>query len=423
MGKNLLIIGNGFDLAQGLPTSYRDFMEFAEAFRYIYTLDNNARVEEYEGKLRYFDNKENGNYGQIKEQLLTLMASRKAGKAIDGHWNSGCTLSDISSLLDRMNVDLNDNIWFGYFEELMTIQKDSQKFRFGSYSSGNSIPGERWVDFEKEILYIIRWLDSQGLKDDDNVSDISIDQMTLRTEIFKRSVEKNTINELEADTLIAEFVNVLYKHLRNFTEALEIYLGYFVARLSCDKDGPGIGVMPDYILSFNYTRNIEKFFTGVEICYVHGKCRAESDYDRRESDLVLGINEYLPDDKKDTVNVYAIFKKFIQRIRNNNDTTYYKWALAMKDLYENKHEVSDVWVYGHSLDVTDGDILERFLKPEYTSVHIFTREKEPTEAGRLAKNLISIMSEDVMIEKSSSDSKRLKFITLPLTVTEQTQME
>lgn len=35
MGKNLLIIGNGFDLAQGLPTSYRDFMEFAEAFRYI----------------------------------------------------------------------------------------------------------------------------------------------------------------------------------------------------------------------------------------------------------------------------------------------------------------------------------------------------------------------------------------------------
>jgi len=156
---------------------------------------------------------------------------------------------------------------------------------------------------------------------------------------------------------------------------------------------------------------------------VHGKCRAESDYDRRESDLVLGINEYLPDDKKDTVNVYAIFKKFIQRIRNNNDTTYYKWALEMKDLYENKHEVSDVWVYGHSLDVTDGDILEQFLKPEYTSVHIFTRKKEPTEAGRLAKNLISIMSEDVMIEKSSSDSKRLKFITLPLTVTDQTQME
>lgn len=419
MGKNLLIIGNGFDLAQGLPTSYRDFMEFAEAFKYIYTLTNNVGVEEYEGKLLYFDNNKNENYGHIKEQLLKLMALRKIEIDKDDHWKNIFTLSDISPLLDRMNKDLNDNIWFGYFEEIMTINIDDQKFRFGSYSSGNSIPGSRWVDFEKEILYIIRWLDSQGLKDDDNVNDINVDHMTVRTEIFKHSVENNTVNEMESTTTIAEFVNVLYNHLRDFVEALEIYLGYFVAKLPCDKDNSGIDVKPDYILSFNYTRNIEKFFPESDICFVHGKCREESNYDRCESNLVLGINEYLPDNIKDATNVYAIFKKFIQRIRYNNETKYYKWANEMEKI---THDISDVWVYGHSLDNTDKDILERFLKPDYTRVHIFTRKEDPAEAGRLAKNLISIMSEKIMVEKSSADPKCLEFITLPAPVTGHTQM-
>lgn len=35
--KKILIIGNGFDLAHGLPTRYSDFLEFAKRLMYIYT--------------------------------------------------------------------------------------------------------------------------------------------------------------------------------------------------------------------------------------------------------------------------------------------------------------------------------------------------------------------------------------------------
>lgn len=412
MGKKLLIVGNGFDLAQGLPTSYWNFMDFAEAFKRIYTLDASANVDEYEEKLFCFDEKNNEKYGQIKGQLLKLMASRKPDKIKDGDRHIDYTLSDVSFLLDKLNDDLDANIWFGYFEELKTIQTDSQRFRFGSYSSGNKIPGNRWIDFEKEILYIIRWLDDQGLKDDDYVSDIHIDKMTVRTEIFKHCIENNTFNELDGDKTIAEFVNLLYLHLRRFTEALEIYLGYFVDKLQCDINISGLDFKPDYVLSFNYTSNVVDYFKDASVCYVHGRCRDEREFNKRDLNLVLGINEYLPDDLKDTSNVYAIFKKFIQRIRNNNDTKYYNWAVKMKNLYDKQHEMSDVWVYGHSLDATDKDILSRFLKPEYTNVHIFTQREDPAEAGRLAKNLISIMSEDVMIEKSSSNPKKLEFIQI-----------
>ena len=30
---NILVIGNGFDLAHRLPTTYKDFLEFASVFR------------------------------------------------------------------------------------------------------------------------------------------------------------------------------------------------------------------------------------------------------------------------------------------------------------------------------------------------------------------------------------------------------
>lgn len=37
MGKTVLILGNGFDLAHGLPTRYSDFLKFCRATELLYT--------------------------------------------------------------------------------------------------------------------------------------------------------------------------------------------------------------------------------------------------------------------------------------------------------------------------------------------------------------------------------------------------
>ena len=37
---NILVIGNGFDLAHGLPTTYKDFLDYAHAFKYYYETEN-----------------------------------------------------------------------------------------------------------------------------------------------------------------------------------------------------------------------------------------------------------------------------------------------------------------------------------------------------------------------------------------------
>lgn len=39
---NILVIGNGFDLAHGLPTTYKDFLTFAQ----VYTIYRQLCMEE-----------------------------------------------------------------------------------------------------------------------------------------------------------------------------------------------------------------------------------------------------------------------------------------------------------------------------------------------------------------------------------------
>ena len=137
--------------------------------------------------------------------------------------------------------------------------------------------------------------------------------------------------------------------------------------------------------------------------------------------MVLGIDEYLPNQERDRRTDYAIFKKFVQRIRNKNSTRYYEFynkiirefkrAQSIKQKAANSSyfsdDISGVWVFGHSLDVTDHDVLNMFLEPEATSVHIYAHSK--TEEGRLISNLIKIISEKSVIEKASKHPSQIEF--------------
>lgn len=45
---NILLIGKGFDQAHGLPTSYKDFLEFSQQVERIYTLIPGSTRKTYE---------------------------------------------------------------------------------------------------------------------------------------------------------------------------------------------------------------------------------------------------------------------------------------------------------------------------------------------------------------------------------------
>lgn len=109
MGKRILIIGNGFDMAHGLPTSYKDFLEFAERYIRIFTFAD--RCDALQTYKRENLNDWNGN-NFIKEELDRLFVSRIINKSDD----SSISIPD-DEKYNRLYKYLKDNIWYHFFDD------------------------------------------------------------------------------------------------------------------------------------------------------------------------------------------------------------------------------------------------------------------------------------------------------------------
>lgn len=144
--------------------------------------------------------------------------------------------------------------------------------------------------------------------------------------------------------------------------------------------------MPDYIINFNYTHTYQNiynnYYTLNEIFYIHGELNHEP------NNMVLGIDEYWSEEERDYHTNFTIFKKFAQRIQKNTGVESYKWFEEIKSAYEKGNEVAKVFIFGHSLDVTDKDILYDYLESEATDVTIYCRNEEIE--GEYIANVINI---------------------------------
>lgn len=112
---NILIIGNGFDLAHGLPTTYVDFLNF------INTFENCEKRNTY----TYIPL-------ESEEKFTTHIMNME---------------TDIRREFRNL---IQDNIWISYFNKIYDSRKKEGK--------------DGWVDFECEISKIIQGLDSDYRK-------------------------------------------------------------------------------------------------------------------------------------------------------------------------------------------------------------------------------------------------------------------
>ena len=134
---NILIIGNGFDLAHRLPTEYGDFLNFCERARRIYTFRENAFLNEY--KINNIDNwNMNDN---IKNVLLEAFDRRECKKNLNDNNIYNLKVTTSNKFLDELYTHIRKNTWLEYF-----------------FKCRSSI-GENWIDFETEISKVIQVLD------------------------------------------------------------------------------------------------------------------------------------------------------------------------------------------------------------------------------------------------------------------------
>lgn len=410
-GKTLLIIGNGFDLAHGLHTSYADFLEYSKVYLKIcYKGYIGSFYQNRDDILQDFLNRFNKVSDEEDIQMNQLPLYNEIVYAYNDFYDpKGPSQSDISHPGYHDIVDmcsrLHENAWYNYFWNVYLT----------------NVSGEhKWVDFEHEIRDVIQWIDDPEKKltsqssysklYNDYIKSLSKDDKFRH---FFDDMWRFHGGKVRLDMTLAEYSELMYDELRRLTEALEIYLSAFI---DYDENVSPIKkiqeLSPDYVLSFNYTDTYRQLYDkddSCEYCYIHGECR-KKDYNDSSSKIVLGIDEYLDDKDRDERNNYPTFKKFVQRVRYHDPSKYMDWQNKMKDAWDSYHVSSDVWVFGHSLDTTDKDVLRMFLQPEYTRVHIISNANDRNDSGRLITRLIPIIGEDCLIQKAGANPARLEVI-------------
>lgn len=239
----------------------------------------------------------------------------------------------------------------------------------------------------------------------------------------------NSYNTKKGYDRYVEYVNTVkdlrekcFEDLEGITRALELYLSCFVEKIDTEVRIPEIeAVSPDYVINFNYTNTYERLYSSQNVFHIHGSCNGERCIS--ENNMVLGIDEYWGGKEQDNHTNFAIFKKFVQRIRKKTGVENYRYLKDILKIYEEYGKIwtgdvdistthtdgtSYIYVFGHSLDKTDKDILVEFLKNEATAVTIFCKDKG-TE-GELIANMIKIVSEQSLLEKANRVPSKLNFV-------------
>ncbi len=398
---NILIIGNGFDLAHGLPTTYVDFLEFSKRINPIYFfLSKSSRWEIF--KKDHLDNWDMNQ--EIKDVILDAYKNRKNSRSKDpeGNWIDNITTQN--PFLDEFYSLTKDNLWFEYF---------NQRDMHGK---------ENWIDFESEISDAIKSLDKDmhGFNKDGNIYDMVGDLSNL---FFKRKFYKNfhkksvTFKELRDD---------LIQDLDRLIRAFEIYLTEIVEKIDIRVISPDIekivaqdkvgSMLFSNVLNFNYTNTYEKIYLnryGVDsskyLNYIHGK--ADINNSIESNNMVLGIDEYLPKKKRNKEIEFIAFKKYYQRIHKQTGCKYKDWLdiINKNNIRMQKNEIeNNLYIFGHSLDVTDKDVLKEMILIDNMHTEIYYRNKD--QLGQQISNLVKVIGQKELIRRTGGEVATIKFI-------------
>lgn len=413
---NILVLGNGFDLAHGLPTSYINFLEFCEKVIPIYNGIDKLYISY---KSNFLSDWKINN--EIKDFLEDAYKSRKKENNI---------IYTKYPELDELYLLIENNIWFYYFKKC------------------NKHGKENWIDFENEISKVIKSITqvmeefeislySEELNYMDGNSYPGIDSVYYNILNIMRKCKKGILYKFT----YLEIKNYLLDDLNCLTRALEIYLTKVICKIKTGKVSSDIEFITELstkVLNFNYTdtyfRKYSNYNDETNIDYIHGKANINNTIET--NNMVLGIDEYLSKKKQNSDTDFIAFKKYYQRIFKGTGCKYKDWLDIIHEDYKKRQiklekrvmETSgffskkqikkqvkreylnehNLYIFGHSLDVTDKDILRDLILNNILHTTIFYHSKE--ELGKKIANLGKVIGQDELIKRTGGNTKIIEFV-------------
>lgn len=365
---NILVIGNGFDLAHRLPTRYVDFLEYVQSFQ------------------RFKESTENST-----SQYYNYFKSLKAAKTL------------VFQELDKL---ITDNHWLCYF-----IRVYKNKVLKGK---------DNWIDFESEISNVIKALDAvrvstnEQFEDGNSSAQLTQSQLNIICPVLNLDGRIQDYRMIKyTPELVGLIKATLLEDLKKLIRCLEIYLFDYISFEKCDhlKDIADLEI--DKVLSFNYTDTYRQIYdkvsnSKIEYDFIHGK--ADINNDINSCKLVLGIDEYLSGDAMNKDNEFIQFKKFYQRINKGTGCHYVDWLYEFENKVKTTSKSSselNIYIYGHSLDITDADIIEKLIKTDGAKTTIFHHSQDTL--GKQIANLVKVIGEEELIKRTDGKKRTIIF--------------
>lgn len=391
---NMLIIGNGFDLAHKRPTRYSDFLQF---------LDYILLAKDYPNDRSQFETSLNIECQTVKQYILASFDTRK-NPGTESAWNKNPMIQELYECLDK-------NVWNDYFQ---LIYRE------------NEIHGKNWIDFEGEIREVIEFFDREigDLYEQLPSSIASPQSVPIKIACFSKNLDFSEYNHIKnkGDSYKNTYYDLIektYQDLKKLIRCLEIYLDDCVAKIPIMCYSPDIkGLECGSILSFNYTAIPINIYPSLNTHthYIHGSAKAERP--APENNMVLGVNEYWDGDDKNTHINFNLYKKFVQRIIKETGIDYKRVLEYMRTDTNKRKTVLDgknsgspytnhFYIFGHSLDVTDKDILREVMETSDADTTIFYKDKQQ-QANQIA-NLSKVLTQDKLLKCTLSTSPTIIF--------------
>lgn len=366
MADTILILGNGFDLAMGRKTSYKDFIEFADKL----FVERDDQLDEFLKKHQIDIEKYRNN--------LYIQYINENKSTLGENWsNLEIMISQLAEAIDFFRLN-SDKLY---------------------HKNGNLYP--EYVDRFHKMM---------------NEEDNSISKIFIGT-IFFKLYDRYGWFRLERGLAISDLNNEFIRHLELLTELLEIYLSY---RDFIDFEVVPIipsvtvldvidGISKASVISFNYTHTPNRLYkiSLEKTHFIHG----EIDLERRKhkiNTMVFGI-----EDKEIEINSNLIpYQKFYQRVVKETGNAYERFFDQEYDISKGiPRIVKNIIIFGHSVDPLDKEIFEKCFKLVnnkcYQSRFIFTYFNE-TAKRSIIKNLAIILGKDELVELTGQ--KRVVFV-------------
>lgn len=336
--KNILVVGNGYDIAHGLKTSYKDFIEFVLESKWE-SCSVDSLVEDSKG---------------IEREFIKLVTDNPFMKYFKSYYRNISTWVDFESELRKITKAI--------YKYLRSIPEECN----GQIPKSASYEPKPYV---KKILEYFSYL--QQL----NFGTTYEDNLLLEPRIY------NEVYGVNWDIVNDD----MKKSLDDLKRALVIYLKYYMPCVSntIDKNKQIEKIKPDLIISFNYTNTYQLYgFQKSQVLHVHGELESEN--------IVLGYE----DDEADKELFLLGFRKFFQRIENQLPMIN-KGLFAWNDQW-GTHYSCMVHLYGMSLDKTDEDMIKTIF--EGCRKFIVYYLDNGTDYPNKIKNLISVLGKKIFLD-------------------------